>query len=737
MAQKEKTSMSQKLQKFGSVLAGMVIPNIGAFIGFGLITAFFLETGWTPNEKLANLITPILNYLLPILIGYTGGKMFGDQRGGVIGAFVTMGTIVAVDGTPMFLGAMILGPLSGAIIKRFDKAIDGKVPAGFEMIVNNFSLGIIGGILCCLAYLIVGPVMEAITAFLTSGVNIIIEHHVLPLSAIFVEPAKVLFLNNALDHGIFGPIGYEQVKTLGHSALFMLVPNPGAGLGLLLAYWVFGKGEMKEAAPGMILIHFFGGIHEVYFPYVLSNPLTILGMIAGGMVGTGTLTVLNAGTVATPSPGSIFSVLALAPKDCMIGVILSVVLSCGVSFVINAVIVKLTATEDATLGASVIPEEAAGKSANAVQYDPSQGVAGLTLSGVKKIVVACDAGMGSSAMSAAALRKKVKAENLPIEVINTAIANIPADADLVITHLELTGTAKAAQPNKQHLSITNYLKAPEYDLLVERLKVAAQGQTPVELGETSPLAVKKIVFACEAGKGSSTMGATKFSNRLKAGRPDILIENSAVDNIPADCDIVVVQPELLEHARTSAPKATFVAVENMLADPKLDDLFMQLTTGDAPVAELSVDEAVAMAAQNNEVINKNGVKLNLPSVTKEEAIRRAGELLVEQGCVEPSYIDAMLDREKLITTYMGMGLAIPHGTSQAKGTVKKTGIVFTQYPDGVPFGDEKAQLVIGIAGVGDEHIEMLGKIANALDDEEVLNKMKTTDDIDWIMDILK
>lgn len=473
----EKTTFSQKLQKFGAFLAGMVIPNIGAFIGFGLITAFFLETGWTPNAKLANLISPILNSLLPILIGHTGGKMVGGDRGGVIGALVTVGAIVAVPGTPMFLAAMILGPASGWCIKKFDAAVDGKIPGGFEMIVNNFSLGIIGGILCCVAYLVFGPVMDTVTQVLTNGVNWIVAHNVLPLSAIFVEPAKVLFLNNALDHGIFGPIGYEQVKTLGHSALFLLVPNPGTGLGLLLSYWFFGKGEMKEAAPGMILIHFFGGIHEVYFPYVLANPLTIIGMIAGGIAGTGTFTLLNVGTVATPSPGSIFSVLALSPKSSMIGVIAGVVVSCLVSFVINAFFVKRMVAKgkgEVSLGPSVIPKEAMGSSASdkttAVTNDASLGVAGLNLKDVKKIVVACDAGMGSSAMSAAALKKKVKAADLPIEVINTAISKIPDDTDLVITHKELTGTAKAAQPNKQHLSITNYLKAPEYDELVECLK---------------------------------------------------------------------------------------------------------------------------------------------------------------------------------------------------------------------------------------------------------------------------
>ena len=234
---------------------------------------------------------------------------------------------------------------------------------------------------------------------------------------------------------------------------------------------------MKDTALGMILIHFFGGIHEVYFPYVLSNPLTIIGMIAGGIVGTGTLTILDVGTVATPSPGSIFSVIALSPPSCMFGVILSVVLSCAVSFVVNAFFVKRMIAKggDTSLGESAIPKEAmgsqeSGSASAAVTNDSSLGVNGLDITHIKKIVVACDAGMGSSAMSAAALKKKVKAADLPIDVINTAISRIPDDADLVITHVELTGTAKAAQPNKQHLSISNYLQAPEYDQLVDRFK---------------------------------------------------------------------------------------------------------------------------------------------------------------------------------------------------------------------------------------------------------------------------
>ena len=472
--------MKNGLQRFGKFLSAMVMPNIGAFIAWGFITALFIADGWIPNAKLASIQPYMLTFLLPMLIAYTGGKQVGGDRGGVMGAIAVMGCIAGVggfDGQPMLMGAMVMGPFAGWVIKKFDKAMDGHMPAGFEMLINNFSVGILGMIVAIIGYFIIGPFMSAVLAVLTAGVNVLVKVKLIPLAAIFIEPAKVLFLNNALDHGIFGPIGYEQVKTLGHSALFLLVPNPGAGLGLLLAYWFFGKGEMKEAAPGMILIHFFGGIHEVYFPYVLANPLTIIGMIAGGIVGTGTLTFLNVGTVATPSPGSIFSVVALSPKNCMFGVLLSVVLSCVVSFLLNAIFVKRMVAKggDTSLGESVVPKEAMGSSASsnestAITNDSSLGVAGVDIKNIKKIVVACDAGMGSSAMSAAALKKKVKAANLPIEVINTAISKIPDDADLVITHVELTGTAKAAQPNKQHLSISNYLKAPEYDQLVERFK---------------------------------------------------------------------------------------------------------------------------------------------------------------------------------------------------------------------------------------------------------------------------
>lgn len=595
--------MKNALQRFGKFLSAMVMPNIGAFIAWGFITALFIPDGWLPNEDLASIHPFMLNYLLPALIAYTGGKMIGGSRGGVMGAIAVMGC-VAGSSQPMLMAAMVMGPLSGWFIKKFDKTMDGRMPAGFEMLINNFSIGIFGMVLAIIGYYLIGPFMTGVTNVLTAGVDWLVNKSLLPLAAIFVEPAKVLFLNNAINHGVFTPIGAEQAAEAGKSIMYMIETNPGPGLGVLLAYWFASKDRnTRDSAPGAIIIHFLGGIHEIYFPYILMNPVVIIGPIVANICAIAFYSFTNCGLVGPASPGSIIAYLAVSPKNQIVMILLGVALATVVSFFISSFIIK--ATE--------------GKTGKSLEEAQSQ----------------------KDAMKA-----------------------------------EAKGLAVAT--------------------------------------------VKKIIFACDAGMGSSAMGATKFRNRIKDARPEIVVKNSSVDNIPADCDIAVVQATLQERARAAAPQAKLVIINNFLADPELDALYAQLVG----------------CQTKTEVFIKESIKLNQPSVTKEEAIRAAGKLLVERGSVEPSYVEAMLEREKIATTYMGMGIAIPHGTSKAKGTVKKTAITMLQYPEGVDFGDEKAQLVFGIAGIGDEHLDLLGKIAGALDDLEVLDKMKTTDDVDWILEIL-
>ncbi len=449
---KKTGSTKTNVQRFGRFLSGMVMPNMGAFIAWGLITALFIPTGWWPSERLASLVGPMITYLLPLLIAYTGGKMVYGTRGGVVGAVATMGVIVGAD-IPMFLGAMLMGPFGGWLIKKSDKMVEGKIPVGFEMLVDNFSAGILGMIAALLGLWIVTPIVSGIVVFLQSGVDIIITAKLLPLVSIFIEPGKILFLNNAINHGILSPLGIQQVQESGKSILFLLESNPGPGLGILLAYWMFSKGNIKASAPSAIIIHFLGGIHEIYFPYVLMRPILILAAIAGGASGVLTFMITGAGTVATPAPGSIFALMAVAPRGGLLPVLAGVLVSTVVSFLVASIFVKKTPDDDGdtleTAKKSMTAMKAAGKGK------------------ISNIVFACDAGMGSSAMGANKLTKMLKAQNLSITVEHCSVDAIPSYAQVVICHRDLMARVEKSGTKAHCVSVTNLVNAPEYKEVVD------------------------------------------------------------------------------------------------------------------------------------------------------------------------------------------------------------------------------------------------------------------------------
>ncbi|EMR35569.1 MULTISPECIES: PTS mannitol transporter subunit IICBA [Vibrio harveyi group] len=636
-----------KIQNFGRFLSNMVMPNIGAFIAWGFITALFIPTGWLPNETLASMVGPMITYLLPLLIGYTGGKLVGGDRGAVVGAITTMGVIVGTD-IPMFMGAMMVGPMGGWAIKKFDNYIDGKVKSGFEMLVNNFSAGIIGMLCAILAFIFIGPFVKILSGGLAAGVNFLVSAHLLPLTSIFVEPAKILFLNNAINHGIFSPLGIQQASETGQSIFFLIEANPGPGLGILLAYMVFGKGTARQTAGGASIIHFFGGIHEIYFPYILMNPRLILAAIAGGMTGVFVLTMFNAGIVSPASPGSIFAILLMTQKGSIVGVLASIAAATGVSFAVAALLMKTqTSTEEdgdeAALekATSQMKDMKSASKNDAVVNSQSKG--DVDLATVQSIIVACDAGMGSSAMGASMLRKKVQDAGLNIHVTNLAIDSLPESADIVITHKDLTDRARKHAPNAHHISLTNFLDSEMYNQLVTKL-LAAQNQS--------------------------------------AANDDQMV------------------------------KVSVMAANDDSFEPQQPSVFQ---------------------------IQRENIHLGLKAANKEEAIRFAGNKLVELGYAEPEYVDAMFEREALVPTYLGESIAVPHGTVEAKDRVKKTGIVICQYPAGIQFtedDDDVAKLVIGIAAKNDEHIQVITTITNALDEPEVIEKLTSTNDVEEILNIL-
>ncbi|MDO5336647.1 MAG: PTS mannitol transporter subunit IICBA [Eubacteriales bacterium] len=460
--------MKEKVQVFGRFLSGMVMPNIGAFIAWGIITALFIPTGWRPNETLNQLVSPMSSMLLPLLIAYTGGNVVAGQRGGVIGAIATMGVIVGSD-VPMFIGAMIVGPLSAWVIKKFDKLMENKVKAGFEMLVNNFSLGIIGAILAIAAMFGITPLVTALNNVMQAGVGFFVDHGLLPLASIFIEPAKVLFLNNAINHGILSPMGIQQVEETGKSIFFLLEANPGPGLGVLLAYCIAGKGSAKSSAPGAVIIHFLGGIHEIYFPYVLMNPLLLISCIAGGAAGIFVFNLMGVGLTSTASPGSILAIVMMAERHSYVGLFLGVAAAALVSFAISLPLLKFMG-KDTSLEEAQQKKDSMKRQAKGIAQEKVQ-VQAQASGKIRKIAFACDAGMGSSAMGATVLKKKIAAAGLSgIEVIHTPVSSIPADVQIVVTHQELGERAAHSNPSAERILITNFLAAPEYDVLVENLK---------------------------------------------------------------------------------------------------------------------------------------------------------------------------------------------------------------------------------------------------------------------------
>ena len=613
-----KAGALDRIRKFGGHMSGMVMPNLGAFVGWGLLAALFIPTGWIPNEKLNEMVGPILNYLLPLLIGYTAGYNIHGQRGGVIGAFTTMGVIVGSDIT-MFSGAMIMGPFSSWLLKKFDHAVEGKIKPGFEMLINNFSLGILGFALAILGYLIIGPVVNAIIAFLTAGINFLIAKKLIPLLAVFMCPAHVLFLNNAVNHGIISPIAFAQAQEAGKSLMFLLDSNCGPLLGTLCSIAVFGKGKAKETAPMAMFIAGIAGIGEVYFPFILANPIMIFATMGGLATSLLLLVVLGGGLVGMPSPGSLINIALMTPKDAAVANVLAIGAGFAVALLIGSFILK-------TIGS---PEE---------------------------------------------------------------------EADLAVAGIDMgTKTAKPEAALKKH-------------------KPSSGG------------AIRYIIVACDSGIGSSAMGASVLKNRLqKEGYKDIKVKNSSASRIDPDADMIITLEGLIERAKLSVDNTgrEFLAINNFLKEADYD-------------RALEVIEDRNGKEKAKPILSEENIALNVKVKDKEEAIRYAGKILVENAYTTPKYIEHMMERERRFSVYIGNHLAIPHGIESSDSEIYTSGLSVVQIPEGVDFGDGNiAYVVIGIAGKDGTHLNMLSNIALICAEEENIEKMRHAENKQEIMELLK
>ncbi|KKF56489.1 PTS mannitol transporter subunit IICBA [Streptococcus uberis] len=580
----QKSSLKVKVQKLGTALSNMVMPNIGAFIAWGVLTALFIPTGWLPNAEFAKAVGPAITYLLPLLIGYTGGYVIHGQRGAVVGAIATFGAVAGSE-VPMFIGAMAMGPLGGWAIKKFDQAFQEKIRPGFEMLVNNFSAGLIGFGLLLLAFKLVGPFVAIFTTAIGNGVQAIVDMKLLPLANILIEPAKILFLNNALNHGIFTPLGAEQVAKTGKSILFLLEANPGPGLGILLAYLVFGKGAAKSSSWGALIIHFLGGIHEIYFPYVMMKPALFLAVIGGGVTGTFFNQLLGSGLGGPASPGSIIAILSMVPKGGSYLAVLTGVFSAAlVSFLIASVILKADkSVDDESALAEAQAATQAAKAESKGQTLSSQASAQFSSDDIQQIIFACDAGMGSSAMGASILRDKVKKAGLSIPVTNKAISNLTDVTNtLIVTQQELAPRAAQKTPRAVHVSVDNFLATPKYDEIVAQLAKKSSAELAKDFEQASAKEevvdlnyIDEVVFAYGENKGSATMGQATlveiFKNR-GVGIPVSKVENHQLVAFNSKNILVVTNIANQSVAQQFAPQAQLLVVDSLVTTPEYDKM---------------------------------------------------------------------------------------------------------------------------------------------------------------------
>ncbi|MFC4651664.1 PTS transporter subunit EIIC [Lactococcus nasutitermitis] len=640
----EKISLKVRVQKFGTFLSQMVMPNIPVLIAWGFMTSLFLTPGgWIVSlfpgtagftAKVATMVGPMLTYLIPIMIAYTGGKQIYEHRGGVVGAVSAFGAIIATasvhqggmvhdivvsdksqtavqhfinatgkvvtvnpghaiqnPSVTMILGAMILGPLGAWCIKKFDGWVQPHIHVGLEMLVNNFSAGFMGLFITILASTVFGPVIEVVLDVLSKGVDVLISTHLIPLANVLVDPAKILFLNNAINYGVLAPLGLQQVATTGKSLLFLIENNPGPGLGVLLAFWVFGKGTAKASAPGAVIVEFIGGIHEIYFPYVMMKPALFLSVIAGGVTGTLTNNLLGTGTIGPSAPGSIIAVTAMSFNKQAggfpnwLGVMLSIILAALVSFLVSAVILRrdksINGDELAAAQASVADAKAVSKGQTSVNV-------AANFNAVQHIIFACDAGMGSSAMGASILRNKAKKAGLPQDVTNVAIANLKAGSDtIVVTQEELAARAATMAPDAIRYTVANFMSSPTYDQIInsltgagEKAEVASDvtenaADTGIDLNQ-----IDEVVFAHDGEHmGSATMGKETLTAIFK--NHDVKIPVSETEFLGlaafnATNIMIVTVNKFTDEAKKAAPNAQHLSVESVITTAEYDKMVARI-----------------------------------------------------------------------------------------------------------------------------------------------------------------
>lgn len=469
--------MKKLLHRFGKFYTKVIINFIGIFIFVGILSVVFGDYGWLPNKDIYAISQFVYKVVIPLMIAYAAGNQAGHcgecvgsehlQAGGAIAVMAVSGMILA-DGETGILGAMILGPLSGMLWKHVLQPSVKKVKTGLEMLVRNVVAAFAGSIMTLLAFYLIAPAIAVCADMLLLGVNYLIGHKLIWLVSFVIEPAKVLFLNNSINHGILIPIGMQQAEHMGESILFLLEANPGPGLGILTALYWEKKEKRKEYAASMF-VEFVGGIHEIYFPEVISNMWLLLALISGGAAGNLCFLVLHGATTGVVSPGSIFAVLLVCAQNRVLGVLVGIFVSAAVSATVAILILKWQKKRFKISEKSASPETGSRSETELVVQSESEDKVEKKM--MQKVGFICNAGVGSSAMGAALFRKKLREMNLiEVEVEAYAADQIPEDLDAVVCQKDLKEMLLPELKAVKVYTVESLLNQSEYMAIIEEMQ---------------------------------------------------------------------------------------------------------------------------------------------------------------------------------------------------------------------------------------------------------------------------
>lgn len=418
--------MKKALHRFGRFYSKIMVQIIGVFIFAGLLSVVFGDYGWLPNKDMYAISQFVYSYLVPLLVAYLAGNQVGKRQdeekekrdisatknaGGVMAALAVTGLLLAEKDCAL-IGAMILGPFCGYLWRWGLELWTEKVMPGLEMLTRNLLVAGAATLLATLSYYFLAPAMMAVVKVFMTGINWLVERNLLCFVSAVIEPAKVFFLNNCINHGILLPLAVQQTEAVGSSIFYLLESNPGPGFGLLLALWLSRRKRRKEYGA-YLFVEGIGGIHELYFPEVLANLWLLLPLILGGVAGNLVFSLFRVTAVGAISPGSVISILLMTGHKAPLA-LLGMAVSGGVSALISLVILQMQEKERATLEEEeremLIPKE-----------------------GPLKLGFVCDAGVGSSAMGAGLFRRMLREQGLEGALVEAYGADqVPEDLDFVV-----------------------------------------------------------------------------------------------------------------------------------------------------------------------------------------------------------------------------------------------------------------------------------------------------------------